>query len=1085
MGEVYHATDCLTRSEIALKRVIVPAEKLMFASRGASKDPRLDLAREFRTLASLRHPRIIDVLDYGFDEELQPYFTMRLLKNAQTIIEEGRTMALDERIGLLIQTLQALSYLHRRGVLHHDIKPGNILVVEGEVKLLDFGLSVIIEHDTPRVMEEIGGTLPYLAPELLEGEAASKSTDLYAVGVIAFELFAGHHPFDTSDPKVLFDDILNTPAPVWSIAVEDNLAEVLERLLAKSENERYNDAEKVMRDLYAVTGRPLPPETAEIRESYLQAAKFVGRERELAQLTGLLNEAVQGRGSAWLVGGESGVGKSRLTDELRTLALVEGALVLTGQAVNEGGSTYHVWREILRRLSITTDLSGEEASVLKSFIPDIGELLGREASDAPPLDPLSAQNRLFKTATEILRRQCLAQPVLVILEDLQWADSNSLVLLDLISSIVSEIPLLLICNYRDDERPDLPDTLQGIQIFKLERLTEEGITELSESMLGIAGSSERVVALLQRETEGNPFFLVETVRVLAEEAGKLDEIATMTLPEKVFPSGVQEVVQRRLDRVPKEAQPLLRLAAVSGRELDLNVLRALSPDVDMDSWLTTGSDVAVLEARGERWRFSHDKLREGLLNTIPDPALPGLYKRVAETIEKIYPGAPEQVTTLAHLWSAALNEDKELYYSRLAGEQAMRNNANMEAIGYYRRALVLNKKLHYAEERDQQELLLQLALGSPLIATSGYTAPEVGKTYARARELSQKIGRMPQLFPALFQLVSFYAMCAEYKTALELSDQMNIIADREKDPVRIAISHWHPGWILEALGELESARSHLEQVIEFYDPEKHHQLTFVYGQDPGVACLSHITWVLWNLGYPEQALKRSHEAIDLARELKHAFSLAFALCLAGATTSSLCKNEADANDFAEEALAISAENKFPYWAAWATILKGRILINQDRHEQGIALISQGLETLRLIGTKSIQTYFLSILAEAYAVTGESEKGLRTLSDALEISKNTGETFWNAEIHRLRGEFLQMQARSHDEIEVCYHKAIEIAQLNNEKSHELRAAMSLCRFLKKQGKSREARELLSEIYNWFTEGLDTGDLIEAKALLDEL
>ncbi|MFQ6105222.1 MAG: serine/threonine-protein kinase PknK [Candidatus Glassbacteria bacterium] len=426
MGEVYKAIDRLTGSEVALKKVTLPTEKLLFTSRSGDTNLQLALAQEFGTLSSLRHPHIISVLDYGFDEKRLPFYTMSLLENAQTILEAGRGKALARQIDLMIQTLQALSYLHRRGVLHRDLKPENILVADGAVKLLDFGLSVSTEWQTARASRKIVGTAAYLAPEIVQGGEASEASDLYAVGVIAYELFAGRHPFDTDDMAVLISDIMNTPADMSSIGVGDEIAGVIGCLLAKDPKERYSNADQVIRDLCAETGRSLPPETLEIRESFLQAAKFVGREKELAHLSGLLREALEGRGSAWLIGGESGVGKSRLTDELRTLALVEGALVLQGQAVSEGGSPYQLWREILRRLVITTELEIGEASVLKALVPDIGVLLGREIPDAPLVDPQTAQYRLFRTFADVLLRNSATQPIVLILEDLQWAESNSL-----------------------------------------------------------------------------------------------------------------------------------------------------------------------------------------------------------------------------------------------------------------------------------------------------------------------------------------------------------------------------------------------------------------------------------------------------------------------------------------------------------------------------------------------------------------------------------------------------------------------------------------------------------------------------------
>jgi predicted ATPase len=242
----------------------------------------------------------------------------------------------------------------------------------------------------------------------------------------------------------------------------------------------------------------------------------VGREEELGQLAGALRQAMAGRGSAWLVGGESGVGKSRLLDELRSLALVEGALVLRGQGVSEGARLYHLWRDVLRWLALLTELSDLEVGVLKSLVPDLPDLLGREVPDAPKLDPQATQDRLLMVIEDLFHRQ--SQPTLILLEDLHWMQ-ESLIVLARLSRTVAEKRLLLVGSYRDDERPDLPTALPGMQELKLGRLGPEAVVELSEAMLGAAGREPHVVDWLQRQTEGNPFFLVEVVRALAEETG--------------------------------------------------------------------------------------------------------------------------------------------------------------------------------------------------------------------------------------------------------------------------------------------------------------------------------------------------------------------------------------------------------------------------------------------------------------------------------------------------------------------------------------------------------------------------------------
>ncbi len=704
MGSVYRALDRLTGKMVALKRVNV--EPVTFASTDSQSSFRLALALEFKTLASLRHPNIISVLDYGFDDDQQPFFTMDLLENSQTILEAGQGKPPRFQLGLLIQMIQALAYLHRRGILHRDLKPDNVQVVNGQVKLVDFGLSLVRDQiNMDNEYHEVAGTLFYLAPELLKSDPPSESTDLYAAGVIAYELFGGAHPFQISDVSRFIDDTLNAAPDIQSLDIDERLASALGRMLAKKPSERFSSANEIIVLYSQSVGQDIPAETAATRESFLQSARFIGRENELQRLTEALNCITAPRsrtdltldreGSAWLVAGESGVGKSRLMDELRTLALVNGAQVVRGQAVSEGSSPYQIWSEAIHWLALQTLLSPLEVRVLKTLVPDIQDLVGYPVIDALNLDPQATQDRLMTVIEQIFRRQ--RQPIVVLLEDIHWAGDESLTLLRRLQRYVPSLPLLIIASYRDDEYPQMAQQLPGMNTLKLERLSADHIAALSESMLGAAGRQKEVVDLLQRETEGNVFFMVEVVRALAEEAGQLDQIGKTTLPKQVFAGGIERVIRRRLDRVTQTARPLLGLAAIAGRQLDLTLMQALAPGINVDNWLAACANAAVLEVQDGHWRFTHDKLREVILNDMQADTRRAFHKQVASTIESIYPDDKEHVAALAHHWGEAGDSNKRIHYTALAGEQALRSGAYREALNYLRETLANPKQ--FSSER--------------------------------------------------------------------------------------------------------------------------------------------------------------------------------------------------------------------------------------------------------------------------------------------------------------------------------------------------------------------------------------------------
>jgi tetratricopeptide (TPR) repeat protein len=684
MGAVFQATDRLTGEQVALKRVYVPSSKLSFGTRDKYNNLNLALAQEFRVMASLRHPNINSVLDYGFDSEQQPYFTMELLENAKMLFRASWGKPDVEKAHLLIQVLQALAYLHRRGVIHRDLKPGNILVVNGQVKVLDFGVSVLREQINPD-SNPIAGTVDFIAPEIFRGQPPSESSDLYAVGVIGYELFAGKAAFADDSTGELVQQIL-TSAPDIKTVTNKNVALVLFQLLAKTPEERYPSADAAIAALSDAIGQPPPPETTAIRESFLQAARFVGRDEELTKLDSRLYAARSGQGSVWLIGGESGVGKTRLLEELRIQALVQGVLVLRGTNISEKYSPYQMWRAPLRWLALETELSDEEAGILKALVPDIDTLLGRDIADAPKVNPILAQERLLMIIERVFSRQ--TQPILLILEDLHWAGGESIVALQRLSEMIQDMRLMIVGSYRDDEERGLPAYVPDARVLKLERLKEDGIIELTTAMLGEKGRQPRLLELLERETEGNIFFLVEIVRALAEQAGQLNAVSNMELPEHVFAQGINQIIQHRLDRVPEESRSLLKVAAVTGRELDLKVLRQFA-ESNLEQWLAICSNTAVLDVQDGVWRFAHDKLRDGVLSDLPANERRTLHEQVATAIETVYLYSPQYITAEAYHWSMAGDTDKEGQYSALAGEQALESGAYQAAIAYLDRALEL------------------------------------------------------------------------------------------------------------------------------------------------------------------------------------------------------------------------------------------------------------------------------------------------------------------------------------------------------------------------------------------------------------
>ncbi|MCB0000179.1 MAG: AAA family ATPase, partial [Anaerolineales bacterium] len=437
-------------------------------------------------------------------------------------------------------------------------------------------------------------------------------------------------------------------------------------------------------------------ESQAIRESYLQAATFVGRDGEMLLLTTAMNQAKAGQGAAWLLGGESGVGKSRLLRELQTRALVAGFIVLRGQSVaDNSGLPYQMWREPLRHLLLTANgVDDATASTLLPLVPDIAQLLGRSVAPAPRLEEQATQQRLFAAVVRLFGQQ--KRPLLLLAEDLHWANESLAIFPHLTSHIASQ-PLLIIGTYRSDERPNLPQLLPNMQTLPLRRLPAAAVATLSQSMLGEVGKRPDLLALLQKETEGNAFFLVELVRALAEEAGQLDAVGQMTLPPTLLPDGIQTIVWRRLSRIPQTGHWLLQLTAVAGRELDLNVVRLLNHDQPFDSWLAACAEAMVLEVQNGRWIFSHDKIREGILAAMSSSVRQTSHERVAHALETLYANRRDYAAQLAYHWQQASNPAKERTYAAIAGALATEQYRNQEALAFLERVYALTPDQALAE----------------------------------------------------------------------------------------------------------------------------------------------------------------------------------------------------------------------------------------------------------------------------------------------------------------------------------------------------------------------------------------------------
>jgi predicted ATPase/class 3 adenylate cyclase len=839
-------------------------------------------------------------------------------------------------------------------------------------------------------------------------------------------------------------------------------------------------------------------------------SKFVGRQAELDQMKHALELARAGHGQLVAAMAEPGVGKSRLFYEFKANSQ-SGWTVLETFSVSHGrASAYLPVIDLLRnyfRIAGEDDEQTRREKVngkvltldraLEDTIAYLFSLLGIVQGDDPlaQMDGQIKKRRTLEAIKRILLRESLKQPLMVIFEDLHWIDEQTQELLNLLADSIGTARFLLLVNYRPEYSHQWSSKTYYTQL-RLDPLGEESAEEMLSALLGDGKDLIPLKRLIIERTEGTPFFMEEIVQALFED-GALQRNGTVKLARSMnavkVPATVQAVLASRIDRLSAQEKELLQTVAVLGREFRLGLVQRMTLKADdelerMLSRLQAGEFIYEQLAAGDvEYVFKHALTQEVAYNALLVERRKLFHERAGQALESIFAAQLEDhLDELAHHYSRSDNLNKAVEYLGRAAQQALQRSALAVAISRLMAAIDLLRKLPDSPERIQRELRLQLALGPALIAVKGYAAPETERAYTRAGELCERVGDPPELFPALWGMWLMNFVRGKLRTAYELAEQLLRRAQSTNDREQLLYAHRAMGNTSLFIGDLLRARQHLEKAIALYDRERHRPLVFRYGGvDAGVNGLSCTAATLWQLGYPDQALNRVNEALALAQALAHPFSLAFAGGYAGSLRQH--RREARAlSETAERVIALSAEHGLSDQLAFATINRGWAMAEQGRKEEGIAQIQEGLAASRATGAKLLRPHHLCLLAEACMEAGRLDDGLRALTQALATGDEHEARYYEAETHRLKGELLLRQSDLNAaQAQSCFERAIEIARKQNAKSWELRATTSLARLLDKQGKRAEARVMVADIYNWFTEGFDTADLRDAKALLEEL
>jgi class 3 adenylate cyclase/tetratricopeptide (TPR) repeat protein len=837
-------------------------------------------------------------------------------------------------------------------------------------------------------------------------------------------------------------------------------------------------------------------------------SRFVGRDAEMDQIRRAAAQTRQGRGQLVAVVGEAGVGKSRLFYEFIHSHHVAGGgwRVLEASSVSYGKATLFLpMAELLRgyfRIDDRDDLRAVRAKVTGTLLT-----LDRALEDAVPavlwildvpepgeaflrLEPLQRRRRAIESVKRVLLRESQMQPLLLLFEDLHWIDTETQAVLDSLAESLGSAPVLLAVNYRPEYRHGWGSKTYYHQL-RIDPLPPESADALLQALLGTDPSIAPLGPLLIARTEGNPLFLEESVRTLVETGALAGEPGAYRMARAAaaiqIPATVQAILAARIDRLRPELKRLLQAAAVVGKDVPVTLLAAVAEMDDQALQAALGELQAgelLYEARlfpDLEYTFKHALTHEIAYGSVLQERRRQLHARILEALERIHAERlGEHAEVLAHHAERAAVPDKAVRYLREAGVKAAARSASREAVDLLERALALLAGLPPTPDTLSQALDVRIALGTPLIAVHGPATLPVEASYRAALDLVEKLDEDSRRFPVLWGLWYVQFTRGQFASAVAAGTRLLETAERGHDVMRLIEAHhtlWPP---LVSMGEVQQALPHIERAIALYDPDQHGGSASLYGgHDPGTCCRYFLALSQWGLGYPDRARVSVNEAVRLAARLGHPMTSTMTL---GFLASILyLRGEASAAiDAAERCLAIVEAHGFS-----ARLTEMKAILDSASGERPDLSRLNALQEARTREAMRTFRYVMSgcLVASRFADAGAPERGLEILRE-LDEPASTG--FFGAEIFRVEGELRRRLAPgAREDAARCFQRALDLARRHELKSLELRAATSLARLWRDEGRTREAEQVLADVYGWFTEGFDTEDLRTAKALLEEV
>ena len=1124
MGEVYRAFDTRLNRLVAIKVMRSAEDRELAVDR---------FLREARAVSALNHPNIVVIHEVGETSEGDHFIVQELIDGATLRALLDGPMPLTRIAEIGAQIARALGAAHTAGIVHRDVKPENVMLRgDGFVKVLDFGLarSLALES-SDETMTHVGletmpgvivGTASYMSPERINGIQCGPPADVFALGVVLYEMAAGKRPFVAPTALGIVTSIVaEQPVPLTrhNAAIPIAFDDLVQHMLAKNP-ERRPTARDVEQHLVAMQRL----DTFVDQAAYTASARrtTVGRETQRAQLRRVYAGVRERRGLFVAVTGEPGIGKTSLIEDfLSELASSSAPPTLARGRCSERLAGAEAYLPVLEALdSLLNRRDGPAVDdTMKTCAPtwylEVAKRTLEEVSLAQLRErtPLRSQERMKRELSTLLEELSRAQPLVLFVDDLHWADVSTIDILNYLAVRLSNMRVLVLVSYRPSDMALSQHPFLGVRrdlqargLFEEIPLPFLEVDEI-ERYLALQFPSHRFPpdfpSVIHAKTEGSPLFMADLVRYLRNTGGVVEETGRWVVASALedvprgLPESVRSMIERKVEQVDEHDRRLLLTASVQGHRFD-SMIVAEAADIDpgeVEDRLENLERVHAFVRRGHEqefpdrtltltYQFVHVLYQNMLYASLQPTRRKALSGRVAEALLRHYGDLSSTIAgQLAVLLEGARNFAASAQYFLTAARHSVGLCAFREAVSLSDRGLSAIRALPDGPARKQLELRLVMIKGRALRSTSGWATPEVETVFDRARQLCQELDDPPELFPVLCSLAHFHMIRGNLRECRDRADALIVQAEQAANPAFLMAAHHLAGVSREFIGEMIESSAHLERARELHDPAEHATYSAMYGFDPGMLARAMTSRPLWALGFPDRADRRARETLDLARSQRQPTTLAFALVVMQGIHL-YRGNFADALILGDELNALCGEYGLRQEAEWSRAFQGSAMAGAGRLEEGIDLLKDTLAVQQSMNAGLVRPTFLALLGEALLGAGRVGEGLEIVSEGLTHAERTFEGGYVAELRRVQGLLFHF-AGNRDAAEDALRAALEQARGQKAKSFELRAASALARLLQASGRDSEADATLAPVYESFSEGHDTADLLSARAILSRI